>query len=254
MVGPVDARGKSRSTLFDRPAYRDDRSVTSDATRWVPRLVVLGRQGSGKGEQSARLARRLGVEHVSTGALLRDAIREDTSLGRAAATAVERGEPVADDLVVGMVAERLALASALGRGVVLDGFPRSVTQAERLAALTSTHPIDLAIHLDVPRAVAVNRIQNRHVCEPCGWTGTDPRCARCGGRTTRRADDWPAAIGRRMHEHEQQIGPLLAWFDERGILATVDGDGDPETVEARVVQVVRRRLAGLEEADGLAVS
>ena len=228
--------------------------MTSDVARDVPRLVVLGRQGSGKGEQSARLARRLGAEHVSTGALLRDAIRDDTPLGRAAATAVERGEPVADDLVAGVVAERLAVATALGHGVVLDGFPRSVAQAERLAELSWTHPIDLAIHLDVPRAVAVARIQNRHVCEPCGWTGTTARCARCGGLATRRADDWPAAIGRRMHEHEQQIGPLLAWFDQRGILATVGGDGDADEVEARVLRVVRQRLSGMEDADGVAVS
>jgi adenylate kinase len=218
------------------------------ATELLPRLVVLGRQGSGKGEQSARLARRLGLEHLSTGALLRSAIRDDTALGRAAAGAVERGEPVPDHLVVGLVAERLALASSLGRGVVLDGFPRTVTQAQRLAELSSAHPIDLAIHLDVPRAVAVARIQNRHVCEPCGWSGTGARCGRCGGLTTRRADDWPAAIGRRMQEHDRQIGPLLSWFDERGTLATVDGDGSPDEVEARLLDVVRRRL------DGLAVS
>ena len=209
----------------------------------APRLVVLGRQGSGKGEQSARLADHLGLEHLSTGALLRAAIREETPLGRAAADAVERGEPVPDDLVVGLVAERLALASALGHGVVLDGFPRSVTQAERLAALSTPDAIELAIHLDVPRAVAVARIQNRHVCEPCGWTGTSARCARCGGPTTRRADDWPAAIGRRMHEHERQIGPLLAWFGQRDALVTVDGDGAPDVVEGRVLDAVLPRLA-----------
>lgn len=228
--------------------------MTSDATRAVPRIVLLGRQGSGKGEQAARLAQRLGAEHVSTGALLREAIRDDNALGRAAAEAVERGESVPDDLVVGVVAERLALATALGRGVVLDGFPRSVTQAERLAKLSWAQPIDLAIHLDVPRAVAVARIQNRHVCEPCRWTGVGARCGHCGGPTTRRADDWPAAIGRRMRDHERQIGPLLAWFDERGTLASVDGDGSPEEVEARVLQAVLRRLDGLPDADGLAVS
>ena len=209
----------------------------------VPRLVVLGRQGSGKGEQSARLAHRLGLEHLSTGALLRSAVRDGTALGHAVAAALERGEPVPDDLVVGLVAERLALAAARDHGVVLDGFPRSVAQAERLAALSAPDAIELAVHLDVPRAVAVARIQNRHVCEPCGWTGTSARCERCGGPTTRRADDWPAAIGRRMHDHERQIGPLLAWFDQRGALVTVDGDGTPDVVEARVLDAVSSRLA-----------
>lgn len=219
--------------------------MTNDASKVAPRLVVLGRQGSGKGEQSARLARRLGAEHVSTGALLREAIREGTALGRSATGAVERGEPVPDDIVVGLVAERIALATALGRGIVLDGFPRSTTQAERLASLTP-EPIALAIHLEVPRAVAVARIQNRHVCEACGWSGTGARCDSCGGPTTRRADDWPAAIGRRMQEHDRQIGPLLAWFEQRGALVTVDGSGSPDEVEARLYEVVRHRL---DEAD-----
>lgn len=206
--------------------------------------MVLGRQGSGKGEQAARLARRLGIDHVSTGALLRNAIWESTVLGRAVAGTVERGDPVADDVVVGLIAERLALAAARGRGVVLDGFPRSAAQADRLAVLAPSHPIDLAIHLVVPRAVAVARIQNRHVCETCGWSGPGARCGRCGAQTTRRADDWPAAIGRRMHDHELHIAPLLAWFDQRGVLAAVDGVGSPDDVEARITGVVATRLDG----------
>ncbi|HVM53597.1 MAG TPA: nucleoside monophosphate kinase [Acidimicrobiales bacterium] len=217
------------------------------ANRAVPRLVMLGRQGSGKGEQSGRLAARLDIEHISTGALLRAAIRDATSLGSAAAEAVERGEPVSDGLVVGLVAERLAVATALGRGVVLDGFPRTAAQAERLAALAPATPIDLAIHLVVPRALAVSRIQSRRVCDSCGWSGRTARCGHCNRPTTRRADDWPAAIGRRMSEHDRQIGPLLDWFGARNALAVVDGVGAPDDVEDRVAEVVGRALEGAHQ-------
>ena len=215
--------------LLDRPARHS--------------IVVLGRQGSGKGEQCTRLARTLGVEHVSTGEVLRAAARDGSPLGRAADDHLERGEPVPDHLVAGIVAERLAVAAAHGRGVVLDGYPRTVVQADRLASLLAPAAIDLAINIDVPRSVAVTRIQNRRVCGSCGATGAnDVRCPICGGSTARRADDVPASIGRRMHDHDAQAGPLLAWFSARGVLETVDGLGTPEAVAARIADVVGRRL------------
>jgi adenylate kinase len=205
--------------------------------------VLLGRQGSGKGEQCGRLATRLDIDHISTGELLRAAARDGTVLGRASQAYLVRGEPVPDDLVAGVVAERLALAAAEGRGVVLDGYPRTVGQADRLSRLIEPARIDLAVHLDVPRSVAVERIQNRRMCTACHRIGVDARCAVCGGSTTRRADDWPAAIGRRMSDYAREIDGLLRWFDVRGLLVRVDGVGSPSHVAARVAVAVEGRLA-----------
>jgi adenylate kinase len=199
-------------------------------------VVVLGRQGSGKGEQAGRLAARLGLDHVSTGELLRQATREGTALGDACAVSLAKGEPVEDGIVAGIVAAKIAEAAMAGRGVVLDGYPRTVGQAERLAQLLAPGEVDLAVHIDVPRSVAVERIQNRRVCSVCRATGTASQCQRCGGATERRADDWPAAIGRRMSDHARDIGPLLAWFRARGSLVEVDGTGTPDDVAGRIAE------------------
>jgi adenylate kinase len=205
-------------------------------------VLVIGRQGSGKGEQSDRIARRLGADHVSTGALLREAVRNGTKLGRQCEQQMVRGEPVADEIVAGVVAERLAVARAEGKDVVLDGYPRTVEQAERLAGLLSPDHIDLAIHLDVPRSIAVERLQQRSVCRVCHGTGRGATCSWCGGQMEHRADDLPAAIGRRMSEYMRAEGPLRAWFDSRGILVTVDGRGTPGEVEGRINVALERTL------------
>lgn len=207
-------------------------------------VVVLGRQGSGKGEQSRRLAERFGLEHVSTGDLLRAAAREGTPLGRACELQLVRGEPVADELVAGVVAARLAEAAVSGRGVVLDGYPRTVAQADRLAELLAPTELELALYLDVPRSVAVERIENRRVCTVCHRTNDHRlQCASCGGPTQRRADDEPAAIGRRMSDFAREAAPLLEWFDRLGRLVTVDGIGTPDAVAARVGAALDERLA-----------
>ena len=197
-------------------------------------VLVLGRQGSGKGVQASRLADRLGLDHVSTGDLLRRAIEEGTPLGRAVQARVDAGGLVADELVVGIVAERLALAEAEGRGVVLDGFPRTVAQAERLAELLAPSGIELAVHIEVPRAVAVERLLRRRVCRLCAATGTTLTCERCGGPTAQRSDDDAGAIGRRMSEHAAAIGPLLEWLAQRAPIVGVDGTGTPDEVELRI--------------------
>ena len=207
--------------------------------RRAPRIVVLGRQGAGKGEQCRRLAGRMDLDHVSTGDLLRAAARAGSDLGRASETFLARGERVPDHLVAGLVAERVALASAEGRGILLDGYPRTVAQAEQLVALAGADGLDLAINIEVPRAIAVERIQNRRVCTSCHAPGTTVLCARCGSPTDRRADDCtPAAIDRRMSDFARDVGPLLDWFRVRGLLATIDGVAAADEVERRVNEVV----------------
>jgi len=209
----------------------------------VPTIVVLGRQGSGKGEQCTRLARRHQLEHVSTGELLRAAVRAGSELGRTSESHMLRGEPVPDDIVAGLVAESVALAEAEGVGVVLDGYPRTVAQADRLSEILWPRELDIVVHLDVPRAVAVSRLQNRRVCTVCGVTGHTAVCAACGGHATRRADDEPAAIGRRMSDYAREMAALLEWYGARGVLETVDGVGTPDEVEARITAASARHLA-----------
>lgn len=206
------------------------------------RLVMIGRQGSGKGEQCGRLAQRLQLDHVSTGELLRSAVRAGSTLGRTSEAYVVRGEPVPDHIVAGIVSARIAEAQAGGRGVVLDGFPRTVRQAERLSEMLAPASIDLAIHLDVPRATAVERIQNRRECPSCRTATSSVECPICRTHTERRADDWPAAIGRRMSDFAREMGPLLEWYAERGVLETVDGVGTPAQVAERVANAVDRRI------------
>jgi adenylate kinase len=194
-------------------------TVTVDHRARPPHILVLGRQGSGKGVQCARLATALGLDHLSTGDALRAAVAEDTALGRTVEPFLLAGSLVPDDLVVGLVAERIALADAEGVGVVLDGFPRTVHQAARLEELLAPDRIDLAIHLDVPRTVAIARLTSRQ-----------------------RADDNPEAIGRRMSEHAQAQGPLLSWLDARDVLVHIDGNRPADLVAADVAAVVATRV------------
>jgi len=211
------------------------------ATNWSaprrPRVLVLGRPGSGKGTQSARLAARLGVPHVSTGDLFRTAAVQETSLASVVRGYLDAGELVPDDLVVDIVADRLGPAGA-ARGFVLDGFPRTVAQAERLVELIEPHRVDLAIDLDVPAAVVRRRLAVRRVCDHCGNAIVSTRpaasCGACGGLLTARADDAAAVVTRRLAQYEQVTVPLLAWLAERSLLVRVDGLGAPDEVAARI--------------------
>ncbi|MFZ9016808.1 MAG: adenylate kinase family protein, partial [Ilumatobacteraceae bacterium] len=168
------------------------------------RLVILGRQGAGKGTQCVRLSRHYVVPHISTGDMLRAAAREGTELGRMAKEIMDDGGLVGDDIMIGLVDERLAKPDASARGYILDGFPRTVAQASALDDLTSTKPINVVIDLDVPREIVLDRISSRRVCRDCGTNytvqGTPPEtwiCDVCGGYVQQRADDTPDAVNRR---------------------------------------------------------
>ena len=141
------------------------------------RLVLLGRQGSGKGTQCVRLSRHFVVPHISTGDMLRAAVREGTELGKMAKAIIDAGGLVGDDIMVGLVSERLAEDDARVRGYILDGFPRTVSQAESLDKATASRPLDLAIDLVVPRELVLDRLSLRRVCRDCGtnYQATDTR-------------------------------------------------------------------------------
>jgi adenylate kinase len=212
------------------------------------RLVILGRQGAGKGTQCVRLSRHYVVPHISTGDMLRAAVREGTELGRMAKEIMDAGGLVSDEIMIGIVQERLAKPDADTRGYILDGFPRTVAQAEALDAITAPKPIHVVIDLDVPREIVLERISARRVCRDCGTnytgTGTEPSpwiCDVCGGDVQQRADDTPDAVNRRLDLYETQTAPLIEYYNSRAALAVINGVGQPEHVFHRLTDTVEAR-------------
>lgn len=212
------------------------------------RLIILGRQGAGKGTQCVRLSRHYVVPHISTGDMLRAAVREGTELGLIAKEVMDAGGLVGDDTMIGIVGDRLAKSDASSRGYILDGFPRTVAQAEALASITVERPIHVVIDLDVPREIVVDRISSRRVCRDCGTnytsSGDDPRpwiCDVFGGDVSQRADDTPDAVNRRLDLYESQTAPLIEYYGHRGQLVVVNGVGHPDNVFKRLTEVVESR-------------
>jgi adenylate kinase len=211
------------------------------------RLVVLGRQGAGKGTQCVRLSLHYVVPHISTGDMLRAAVAEGTEFGRKALEYMQAGELLPDDVIVGIVEERLGQDDTRARGFILDGFPRTVPQAEALLEVTHPRGVDLVVNLDVPLHVVLDRLAARRVCSSCGTNysvdqppSSDWTCDVCGGRVVQRPDDTEAAIRRRLDLYEEQTAPLIAWFEARDMLVSVDGRGPVEEVTQRLVRVIDR--------------
>lgn len=181
------------------------------------RLVVFGRQGAGKGTQCVVLAEHYGAVHISTGDMLRAAVAEGTELGRRAKVLMDAGELLPDELILGLVEERLAKPDVAEGGFLLDGFPRTVGQAE---ALLSFATVDAAVDLDVPEDVVRERMLGRG-----------------------RPDDTPEAIDTRLALYAAETMPVLDVFAGRGLLVTVGGVGTPEEITARLVAAIDERLA-----------
>ena len=181
------------------------------------RIVILGRQGAGKGTQSARLVDKFGLIHVSTGDMLRAAVSAGTDLGKQAEAIMNAGELVSDEIMNGIVAERLAEDDIMEHGVLLDGFPRTTSQADALEAIFSEQGVELdaAVNIDVPIDEVTERMMARG-----------------------REDDTAEGIARRLELYEEQTAPLLAWFAERNKLIVIDGLGNEDEVFARVSGVV----------------
>jgi adenylate kinase len=212
------------------------------------RLIILGKQGAGKGTQCVRLSRHYVVPHISTGDMFRAAVKSRAELGEKAKEYMDAGELVPDEVVMGLVAERLSLDDTKARGFVLDGFPRTVHQAKGLAELLAPDEIDLVVNLEVPTEVVLRRLASRRVCIDCGANysvDSPPRlnwtCDICGGEVVQREDDTEAAIRRRLDLYERETRPLVDWYAERDLLAVVDGVGDPDEVTADLVRSVDQR-------------
>ena len=209
------------------------------------RLILLGRQGAGKGTQCVRLSRHFVVPHVSTGDMLRASVREGTELGLMAKQVMDEGGLVGDEIMVGVVRERLSQADAVGRGYILDGFPRTVPQASALDDITAHLPIDAVLDLDVPRDMVLQRLSSRRVCRDCGTNyvanGSEKHpwiCEVCGGDVMHRDDDTPEAIDHRLDLYEQQTSPLIEYYREQGRLVVVDGVASPDEVFHRLIAAV----------------
>lgn len=209
------------------------------------RLIILGRQGAGKGTQCVRLSRHFVVPHISTGDMLRAAGREGTELGRLAKQVMDAGGLVGDDVMIGLVRERLSALDASTRGYILDGFPRTIEQADALDEIASQRPIDVVLDLNVPREIVLERISARRVCRDCGTnytaTGNDPDpwiCDVCGGDVKQRGDDTPDSVNRRLDLYEEQTFPLIKHYSDQNRLVVVNGVGHPDDVFLRLVQAV----------------
>ena len=196
-------------------------------------IVLLGAPGAGKGTQAQRLVADYGVAHISTGDLLRAAVKAQSELGVAAKKYMNAGELVPDQLVIDLVKERLAADDAQ-KGFILDGFPRNTTQAvtldTELAAMG--RELDGALLVDVPAEVIIDRLSSRRTCRDCGYTaGPDTTvCPSCAGEMYQRDDDKPETIKNRLDVYEKNTSPLVEYYRGQGILKVVDGNRDIDLV------------------------
>jgi adenylate kinase len=218
------------------------------------RIIVLGKQGAGKGTQCVRLSHRYVVPHIATGDMLRAAVKSGTSLGKEAKRFMDAGELVPDEVLLKMVSERFDQDDTRLRGFILDGFPRTVVQSEKLDEMMTPTEIDVVVNLEVPTETVLGRLAARRVCVDCGTnysTSSMPRidsiCDVCGGEVVQREDDTEAAIRRRLDLYEAQTAPLISRYDEQGKLVTVDGDGRLDDVTERLSEAIDPML---EAANG----
>lgn len=212
------------------------------------RLVLLGPPGAGKGTQARMLEKRFGVPQVASGDLLRTAVRKKTALGREAKRFMDKGALVPDDLVLKLVEERLSQPDAAS-GFILDGFPRTVAQAETLSAMLKTagqRQLDKVVAIMVPDEEIVKRISGRRTCKNCGamyhLIYDPPRnhnlCNSCNGELYQRDDDAEDTVRMRLEVYAATMRPLLEYYERTGLLKQIDGIGRPEEIQQRIVEAL----------------
>ncbi len=209
------------------------------------RLIVLGKQGAGKGTQCVRLSHHYVIPHIATGDMLRAEVKLQTKLGVEARRYMDQGELIPDEVVLAMVAGRLEQDDTKGRGFVLDGFPRTVAQAEGLARLLQPDDVDMVINLVVPTGLVLRRLASRRVCRDCqtNYSISEPPrfdwiCDVCGGEVIQREDDTEDAIKRRLDLYETETAPLIAWYRRQGKLVSVSGIGAVGVVSERMIAAI----------------
>lgn len=211
------------------------------------KIIMLGAPGAGKGTQAQMIAKEKGIPHISTGDIFRANIKEGTDLGKEAKTYMDQGKLVPDELTVRILLDRVSKEDCKN-GYVLDGFPRTIPQAnvldEELKKLDDA--VDFAINVDVPDENIVNRMSGRRACPKCGATyhlkhvppKKDGICDVCGEKLVQRDDDKPETVKKRLGVYHEQTQPLIEYYTDKGILKTVDGTVDPKDVFAAINDIL----------------
>jgi adenylate kinase len=208
----------------------------------VLNLLMLGPPGAGKGTQAERFARNRGIPKISTGDILREAVSTGTEIGRRARAIMDRGELVGDDVMIGIVRERLERKDAIG-GFVLDGFPRTVAQASALDQIMDGRDPLIVVDIVVPEAELVRRLGIRLICENCGANapvgGTEASsCTKCGGRLVQRADDDQAVVRERLKVYRRMSEPLVQYYKVRPTFRSINGAQPPDRVAADLAAAI----------------
>lgn len=213
------------------------------------RLVFLGPPGVGKGTQAKVVSQRYGIPSIATGDMLREAVAAGTPLGMEAKRTMDAGALVPDEVVIGLVAERLERADCQ-KGFILDGFPRTVPQAEALGKLLTIRAegLDRVLAFDLPEVELLGRLTGRRVCRACGTNfhliSSPPKragvCDACGGELFQRADDNDATVSRRLAVYRAQTQPLLDYYQRQGLLSTISGEGSVETIFNAIVRMLEQ--------------
>jgi len=210
-------------------------------------VILLGPPGAGKGTQAASICEKYGIPHVSTGDILREAIGAGTPLGKKAQAIVAAGMLVPDEVVGELVAERLSRKDAR-KGFLLDGFPRTIRQAEILETILAARrePLRGVVKLALPDDEVVRRLSGRRTCSKCGTpyhveSLKATSCTSCGGALAQRDDDKEEVIRKRLQVYHEQTAPLAAWYEKKGLLREIDGRGTIEDVGSRVLAALESR-------------
>ena len=210
-------------------------------------IILMGLPGAGKGTQASEIVKKFPIPHISTGDMFRKAIKDETDLGKEAKSYMDRGELVPDEVTVGIVKERISEDDAK-KGFLLDGFPRTIEQAEALNNIMSEldRNIDAVINIEVPEEELMNRLTGRRICEKCGTTyhlvfnppKVDGVCDLDGGKLYQREDDNPETVANRLSVNVKQSKPILSYYQDKGVLENIDGSKDIKEVTSDVINIL----------------